>query len=145
MNQVGMDKLCGPHASHLPCRKCEHDERVALANQVDKEVQRRKLESVIRDLPPAKTSDGMRGWTHEEGNKPRPGEEIPALDRQVGGGHYKDMKIQPAEFITVNNIGFLEGCVIKRVCRWRKKDGLKDLEKAIHELQLLIQLNEGAK
>lgn len=67
-----------------------------------------------------------------------------ALDVQVGGGHYKDMAIQPAEFITRNKIGFLEGCVIKRVCRWRSKDGVKDLHKAIHELQLLIEFEENA-
>ena len=67
-----------------------------------------------------------------------------ALDVQVGGGHYKDMVIQPAEFITRNKIGWLEGNVIKRVCRWRNKDGVKDLHKAIHELQLLIEMEENA-
>jgi len=65
-----------------------------------------------------------------------------ALDVQVGGGHYKDMAIQPAEFITRNKIGFLEGCVIKRVCRWRSKDGVQDLRKAMHELELLIEMEE---
>lgn len=64
------------------------------------------------------------------------------LDRQVGGGHYKDFPIQPAEFVTLNRIGFLEGCVIKRVCRWRAKDGLQDLYKAIHELELLIEIEK---
>ncbi len=63
-----------------------------------------------------------------------------ALDTQVAGNHYKNFVIQPAEFITKNKIGFLEGCVIKRVCRWRAKDGVQDLHKAIHELQLLIEL-----
>jgi hypothetical protein len=65
-----------------------------------------------------------------------------ALDVQVGGGHYKDMKIQPVEFITVNNLGFLEGCIVKRICRWKEKDGLKDLEKIKHEVDLLIELNK---
>lgn len=63
-----------------------------------------------------------------------------AMSKQVAGNHYKDMDIQPVEFITRNNIGFLEGCVIKRICRWRRKDGLQDLQKAIHELELLIEL-----
>ena len=63
-----------------------------------------------------------------------------ALATQVGGSHYKDMPIQPVEFITKNKIGFLEGCVIKRVCRWRAKDGLQDLRKAIHEIELLIEM-----
>lgn len=65
-----------------------------------------------------------------------------ALDVQVGGGHYKDMTIQPAEFITRNKIGWLEGNVIKRVCRWRNKDGVQDLRKAIHELELLIEMEQ---
>jgi len=64
-----------------------------------------------------------------------------ALDVQVGGAHYKDMAIQPVEFITKNNLGFLEGSIVKRICRWRAKDGLKDLEKIKHEVDLLIQLN----
>lgn len=64
------------------------------------------------------------------------------LSIQKAGSHYKDMAIQPVEFIHKNQLGFLEGCVIKRVCRWRKKDGIQDLEKAIHELQLLIELEK---
>lgn len=67
-----------------------------------------------------------------------------ALDVQVGGGHYKDMVIQPAEFITRNKIGWLEGNVIKRICRWRNKDGVQDLRKAIHELELLIEMEGKA-
>ena len=62
------------------------------------------------------------------------------LDVQVGGDHYRGMRIQPVTFITENGLGFLEGCVIKRVCRWRAKDGVQDLQKAIHELELLIEI-----
>ena len=62
------------------------------------------------------------------------------LDTQVGGDHYRTMKIQPVVFITENKIPFLEGCVIKRVCRWRNKNGVEDLKKAIHELNLLLEL-----
>lgn len=67
-----------------------------------------------------------------------------ALDVQEGGNHYKDMEIQPFEFITRNKIPFAEGCVIKRMCRWRKKAGLEDLRKAIHEIQIMIELEEEA-
>lgn len=63
-----------------------------------------------------------------------------ALNTQIGGSHYKDMAIQPVEYITANNIGFIEGCVIKYVSRWRTKGGIKDLEKARHFLDLLIEL-----
>lgn len=63
-----------------------------------------------------------------------------ALDRQVGGSHYKDYAIQPIEFITKNGIPFAEGSVIKYVCRHRTKNGRQDIEKAIHYLQLILQL-----
>lgn len=62
------------------------------------------------------------------------------LDVQVAGEHYKNMKIQPVEFITANGLGFLEGCIIKRICRWESKDGIQDLEKIKHEVDLLIAL-----
>ncbi len=63
-----------------------------------------------------------------------------ALGTQVGGTHYKDMKIQPVEFIHANGIGYFEGNVIKYVARWRAKGGIADLEKARHYLDLLISL-----
>ena len=63
-----------------------------------------------------------------------------ALEIQEGGTHYKDMKIQPIEFIHANNIPFAEGCAIKYLCRWRSKNGVKDLEKARHFIDLLIEL-----
>lgn len=64
----------------------------------------------------------------------------PALARQEGGGHYKSMKIQPVEFAHANNLPFLEGSVIKYVCRHRTKNGVEDINKAIHFLELLKQL-----
>lgn len=67
-----------------------------------------------------------------------------ALARQEGGGHYKDMAIQPIEFIHKNGIPFIEGSVIKYVARWRKKNGVEDLKKARHFIDLLIEL-ESAK
>lgn len=65
-----------------------------------------------------------------------------ALDVQVGGSHYKDMKIQPVEFIHANNIPFIEGCCIKYLCRWRRKGGIEDLKKARHFIDLLIEMEE---
>jgi len=63
-----------------------------------------------------------------------------ALSEQVGGSHYKEMRIQPVEFITANNLTFLEGCVIKRICRHKSKNKAEDLRKAIHEINLILQL-----
>jgi hypothetical protein len=63
-----------------------------------------------------------------------------ALDKQVSGNHYKDKGIQPIIYIHANNLGFCEGNVVKYVTRWREKGGVADLRKAIHYLELLIQL-----
>lgn len=58
---------------------------------------------------------------------------------QIGGSHYKDMAIQPSEYILKNGLGWAEGCAIGYISRWRQKGGVQDLEKAIHTLQLLIE------
>jgi hypothetical protein len=67
-----------------------------------------------------------------------------ALDTQVSGSHYK-MPIQPVEFIHKNNIGYLEGNVIKYTCRHKNKNGKEDILKAIHYLQLILELQYDAK
>lgn len=65
---------------------------------------------------------------------------------QIGGDHYKNFPIQPAEFSERNSLSFLEGCVVKRIARWRRGGkGLEDLQKARHEIDLLIQLHEEGK
>lgn len=63
-----------------------------------------------------------------------------ALENQQGGNHYRKRAIQPIEYIHANNIPFAEGNVIKYVTRWRDKDGMKDLKKAKHYIELLIEL-----
>ena len=68
-----------------------------------------------------------------------------ALDIQVGGSHYKNLKIQPVEYIHANNIGYFEGNVIKYVTRWRTKNGVADLEKAKHYLEYLIDNYDDLK
>ncbi len=63
---------------------------------------------------------------------------------QVGGSHYKDLPIQPARYIAKNGIGFLAGCVIKRMTRYNRPTGkgLQDLEKAKHEIELLMKFEK---
>jgi len=68
-----------------------------------------------------------------------------AMEKQVGGEHYKNMPLQPAEFIHRNGIGFLEGNVIKYVCRHAAKNGEADIRKAIHYCELLLALKYGVK
>jgi len=62
-----------------------------------------------------------------------------SLETQVGGSHYLTMKIQPVEFIIANNLPYLEGSILKYICRHRAKNGRQDLEKAAHYLQMLME------
>ena len=66
-----------------------------------------------------------------------------ALDTQVGGSHYKNMTIQPVELIEMNNLGFCAGNIIKYVCRYKDKNGIEDLKKARHYIDLLIEIEES--
>lgn len=61
-----------------------------------------------------------------------------ALETQVGGNHYKDMQIQPIEYILKNNLGYCEANVVKYISRWKSKNGVEDLRKAKHYIDLLI-------
>ena len=60
-------------------------------------------------------------------------------ETQVGGTHYSKNAIQVWDFIVANNIGYLEGNIIKYVCRYQDKNGLQDLLKARHYLDKLIE------
>lgn len=76
----------------------------------------------------------MKNWTMDE---------ILNLEKasktQVAGTHYAKYKIQPTEFIYNNNVPFIEGNIIKYVMRHRDKNGIEDLKKAKHYIDLLIQ------
>ena len=63
-----------------------------------------------------------------------------ALDEQIDGDHYKDLAIQPAEYCYHNEMQALESSVVKYVTRHRFKDGEDDIRKAIHCLELLLEL-----
>jgi hypothetical protein len=65
---------------------------------------------------------------------------LSAKDIQIGGEHYNKYSIQPTEFIYKNNIPFIEGNILKYVIRHRDKNGLQDLLKAKHYIELLIEL-----
>jgi hypothetical protein len=69
--------------------------------------------------------------------------EANALSKQEGGNHYKDMAIQPVEFIVANKLGFLEGNIVKYVCRHHSKNKAQDIRKAIHYCELLLELEYG--
>ena len=69
-----------------------------------------------------------------------------ALTQQIGGNHYKDCKIQPIDFIMENNLTFCEGNALKYITRHRRKgDGAKDIHKAIHYLEMILEVEYGEK
>ena len=70
-----------------------------------------------------------------------------ANDEQVGGRHYIEKNIQPWDYIIANNMGYLEGNIIKYVSRYKEKGGVEDLIKAAHYLDKLIEVtrNDGQR
>lgn len=68
-----------------------------------------------------------------------------AKDSQVGGEHYRNLKIQPIDYITQNGFDFPTGNVIKYVSRHKTKNGAEDIRKAIHYCRLILELEYGAK
>ena len=60
-------------------------------------------------------------------------------NKQIGGSHYKNFKIQPSEFVIENELLYPEGCVIKYIIRHRMKNGKEDLLKAKHFIDMIIQ------
>ena len=71
-----------------------------------------------------------------------------ANELQVGGDHYKSKKVQPWDAMECwmspeQFEGFLRGNVIKYIARYKDKDGLKDVQKARHYLEKLIECLES--
>jgi hypothetical protein len=67
-----------------------------------------------------------------------------ASAEQVGGTHYKNFTIQPAEFCRANKVPHLEGTAIYYILRHAQKNGREDLAKAIHTIQLIMELDYPA-
>lgn len=73
------------------------------------------------------------------------GQELCSLKEQIGGEHYKGNAIQPVEYAHANKLDFLQGSVVKYVTRFRDKNGVEDLKKAMHFIQMLAELEYGQK
>lgn len=63
-------------------------------------------------------------------------------DNQIGGRHYGNMAIEPVEFAMKNKLDFCQSSIIKYVCRFREKNGIEDLEKAKHYIDILISYEQ---
>jgi len=60
--------------------------------------------------------------------------------KQVGGTHYKS-DIECWDYIIANQLGYLEGNVIKYVTRHKSKGGRADILKAIHYLEKILEVD----
>jgi hypothetical protein len=70
---------------------------------------------------------------------------VDALDTQEGGTHYKKLKIQPVEYCQKNELNYCESNVVKYVTRHKDKNGMEDLRKARHYLELLAEMEYNEK
>ena len=67
-----------------------------------------------------------------------------ANDIQIGGEHYKRFKgFEPWDVITAWELGYLDGTALKYIARWKHKNGIEDLKKAIHFLQKCVEVEEA--
>jgi Protein of unknwon function (DUF3310) len=62
--------------------------------------------------------------------------------KQVGGEHYVTKAIQPWEVIERNGMGFFDGNALKYLMRYKDKNGVEDLKKALHYIEKLIEMEE---
>lgn len=82
-------------------------------------------------------NDIIKGTLDENKTEPP---QVDANARQEGGTHYKQLVIQPWDYIVSNNLGYLEGNIVKYVTRWQTKNGVQDLLKAKHYLDKLLEI-----
>lgn len=94
-----------------------------------------KFSIAAGECPPC--DNDFSGFVSKEGELKS---ESNALDVQVGGGHYKDYAIQPIEFCQKNRLNACETSIVKYICRHGNKNGIEDLKKAKHYIDLLIEL-----
>lgn len=92
-----------------------------------------KRERDIEFKPTPENREGVKIYNNGDMKKD-------ALDTQVGGNHYKQFVIQPIEFTVKNKLGFCEGNIIKYISRHKFKNGIEDLKKAKHYIDLLMEL-----
>ena len=64
---------------------------------------------------------------------------VSPYDKQIGGTHYQNFKIQPSKFAIENELLYPEGFVIKYILRHRLKGKRQDLEKAKHFIDMIIE------
>jgi len=64
-----------------------------------------------------------------------------ALGREVGDTPYSKMPIGPTEFCHRNKIGAGMSAIIRRACSYELKPEREELEKLIHEAEIIMELD----
>ena len=90
------------------------------------------------------TTQPAQQETHTEKTKPIQ-QEVKATDTQIGGDHYTKLAIQPMQYSMANKLDPLQHTVIKYVTRFRDKNGIEDIEKAKHCIDMLIEFEKESK
>ena len=83
-----------------------------------------------------------KGKDHVHTDKKKEAKKTGAWDRQEAGGHYKNMSIQPMEYSMANGFNSLQHTAIKYISRYDSKNGVEDLKKAIHCIEMLVEYEE---
>lgn len=65
------------------------------------------------------------------------------INKQVGGDHYKKYPIQPVQYAMANDLNYCQANAIKYITRYKDKGGVEDLKKAIHNIEILIEIIEN--
>jgi len=147
-----------------PFHKLKKENKMADVGKIEFNVKEGYVPTIPKGWPQPKTKESLipEGWNkpksggmteaghnfkveymNEEIMEKREEEKIPnVLDKQVGGSHYKQYKIQPYEFFIVNQIPHHKAAIIRRILRYDHPTGkgLEDLQKIMHEIEMIIQL-----
>jgi hypothetical protein len=69
--------------------------------------------------------------------------DLKASETQIAGNHYSKLRIQPMRYALENELNYGQANAVKYITRYKDKNGIEDLKKAIHCIELLIEFEEG--
>ena len=68
-----------------------------------------------------------------------------ALDKQIGGEHYKNAKIDPIQLVIAHKLDFIDGCIVKYAVRKKNYESDRErYEKIKHYCELALELKCGS-
>jgi hypothetical protein len=65
-----------------------------------------------------------------------------ALNKQVGGDHYKTKAMQPVELWAALDLNGFQASIVKYITRHKEKNGAADIDKAEHFFELMSELGQ---